>query len=207
MINKTHESYDFFVLPEGADINGVSIKCVGCNQAKLLTNFKRFGGSNRKYQTNCISCYEIYKQARGKSNVCKSNVYKSNVCRNKARIYRRAYLASNPGAKIGSMLRNRIYTAIRNSKTYKGKKAPLLTGCSFPKLKDHLERQFKRGMTWSNHGKWHIDHIIPCAAFDLTDPEQQKQCFHYTNLQPLWAKENRTKGSRIKGPVQMSIAI
>ena len=57
---------------------------------------------------------------------------------------------------------------------------------------------FKTGMTRENHGKvWHIDHIIPCASFDLTDPDQQKKCFHYTNLQPLWAKENLIKGVKI----------
>jgi hypothetical protein len=52
-------------------------------------------------------------------------------------------------------------------------------------------------MTFDNFGKWHIDHIIPCASFDLTKPEQQRQCFHYTNLQPLWAFENLSKGSKI----------
>ena len=48
-------------------------------------------------------------------------------------------------------------------------------------------------MTRENHGECHYDHMRPCASFDLTDPEQQKQCFHYTNLQPLWAKDNPSK--------------
>jgi hypothetical protein len=52
-------------------------------------------------------------------------------------------------------------------------------------------------MTRENHGIWHIDHITPCTAFDLTDPEQQKKCFHYTNLQPLWASDNIRKGNKI----------
>ena len=51
-------------------------------------------------------------------------------------------------------------------------------------------------MTWQNYGDgWHIDHIHPCAAFDLTDPEQQKACFHWSNLQPLWAIDNFRKSS------------
>jgi hypothetical protein len=62
-------------------------------------------------------------------------------------------------------------------------------------LRAHLEHQFKDGMTWDNHGEWHIDHIKPCVQFDLTDPEQQKECFHYTNMQPLWAFENQSKGA------------
>jgi hypothetical protein len=57
----------------------------------------------------------------------------------------------------------------------------------------HLKDHFLPEMNWDNYGAWHIDHIRPCASFDLTDPEQQKQCFHYTNLQPLWAADNIRK--------------
>ena len=62
---------------------------------------------------------------------------------------------------------------------------------------NHLEKSFKPGMTRKNHGKWHIDHIKPCSSFDLTKPSEQRECFHYTNLQPLWASENLAKGSKI----------
>ena len=74
-----------------------------------------------------------------------------------------------------------------------------LTGCTIKELMIHIEKQFEPGMTWDNHGlyTWHIDHKHACARFDLTDPEQQKKCFHYTNLQPLWAKDNLSKGSKI----------
>jgi len=71
-----------------------------------------------------------------------------------------------------------------------------LLGCTVEELRAHLEKQFKRGMSWSNYGRWHIDHIRPCASFDLTDPEQQRICFHYSNLQPLWAEENMRKGAK-----------
>ena len=50
------------------------------------------------------------------------------------------------------------------------------------------------GMSWENHGDWHVDHIRPCCSYDLTIEEEQKKCFHYTNLQPLWAEENLSKG-------------
>ena len=66
-------------------------------------------------------------------------------------------------------------------------------GCSIEFLKEYLEKQFKSGMNWDNYGEWHVDHIIPCVSFDLSDPEQQKKCFYYTNLQPLWAIENLEK--------------
>ncbi len=60
----------------------------------------------------------------------------------------------------------------------------------------YLEKKYKKGMTRKNYGEWHVDHIKPCASFDLTDTKQQMLCFHYTNLQPLWAKENLQKGKK-----------
>jgi len=101
--------------------------------------------------------------------------------------------------KLSQILRKRLRNGLRAQKTTKTNKTVDLIGCSFDFVKIHLEKQFKEGMTWENHGLygWHIDHIIPCASFDLTDPEQQKKCFHYTNLQPLWAAENMSKGAKI----------
>ena len=74
-----------------------------------------------------------------------------------------------------------------------------ILGCSFADFCIHLERLFHSGMKWDNYGKdgWHIDHIIPCAHFDLTQPAQVLRCFHFTNLQPLWALDNIRKGSRL----------
>ena len=74
-----------------------------------------------------------------------------------------------------------------------------LTGCDWIELRKHFESLFTEGMTWNNHGRygWHIDHITPCASFDLTDPDQQKICFHYSNLQPLWAEDNLKKGAKV----------
>lgn len=77
-----------------------------------------------------------------------------------------------------------------------------LLGCTISELRQHLENRFIGGMTWENHGLhgWHIDHIRPCASFDLTQPAQQRECFHYLNLQPLWAKDNMSKSAKW-GPV------
>jgi hypothetical protein len=74
-----------------------------------------------------------------------------------------------------------------------------LIGCSVEELKKHIESQFEPGMTWKNHTfrGWHLDHRIPCASFDLSIPEQQKQCFHYSNLQPLWAGDNLRKWAKV----------
>ena len=100
--------------------------------------------------------------------------------------------------KLKNNIRNRINLCIkRGSKT---STTVELLGCTICELRHHLEKQFKEGMTWNNHGfgkdKWHIDHIIPCANFDLTDPIQQQTCFNYTNLQPLWQHENIIKSNK-----------
>jgi len=81
----------------------------------------------------------------------------------------------------------------------KTKRTLELLGTDIETVRQHLENQFKNGMTWNNHGiiGWHIDHIKPCSSFDLTKEEEQLQCFNYTNLQPLWYYDNIVKGKRI----------
>jgi hypothetical protein len=103
-------------------------------------------------------------------------------------------LKINTNFKIICYLRNRIYYAIKNNSKFKSTLE--LLGCSIKKLKEHLQEQFTNDMSWSNYGKWHIDHIKPCASFDLSKPSEQRKCFNYTNLQPLWAKENLSKGTK-----------
>jgi len=101
--------------------------------------------------------------------------------------------------KIKCAYRNRIRLLIKTQKMKKLNHYIDLLGCTIGELKIHLESQFTDGMNWDNYGKygWHIDHIKPCASFDLTDPEEQKKCFHYSNLQPLWWIDNLKKGSKI----------
>jgi hypothetical protein len=101
--------------------------------------------------------------------------------------------------KIASNLRARVAQALKWSGVKKSAKTFELIGCTVPELRAHLETQFLPGMTWDNWTRdgWHVDHIRPCASFDLTDPEQQRACFHYTNLQPLWWEDNLRKGAKL----------
>jgi hypothetical protein len=110
--------------------------------------------------------------------------------------YRRERRIDDINFKLRYYLSNRIRGCLKLK--YKFTHFNNLLGCSVEQLKQHLEQQFKPGMSWENYGYygWHIDHIRPCASFDLSKPDKQKQCFHYTNLQPLWAKDNMSKGSR-----------
>lgn len=93
--------------------------------------------------------------------------------------------------KLRDNLRHRIYLVLKeNQKSLSTEK---LIGCSIQQLKKYLEGQFKRGMSWNNYGKWHTDHIKPCTSFDLSKASEQRKCFYYKNLQPLWAKDNLKK--------------
>ena len=123
--------------------------------------------------------------------------YKRNAKRlNKLKVkYRNKIYKNSPSFRIYTSVRTRVLTFISGKN--KSLSTSKLLGCSVEELWKHLESKFQPGMTRNNHGKWHIDHIKPCASFDLSDPEQQKICFHYTNLQPLWAIDNLKKGAKL----------
>jgi hypothetical protein len=114
---------------------------------------------------------------------------------------RRERLKTDENYKLHQRLRNRIWASLKTNGIKKAKRTIELLGITIEELKKYLESKFKPGMTWDNYGygddKWHIDHIIPCDFFDFTDPKQQESCFHYTNLQPLWQKENLLKSNKI----------
>lgn len=97
---------------------------------------------------------------------------------------------------------SRIRTAFKRERLKKPGKTMQMVGCTVGFLAAHLESQFTDGMTWENYGQWHIDHIKPCISFDLTNPEQIKLCFHWTNLQPLWAIDNLTKNAKESWPLK-----
>lgn len=97
-------------------------------------------------------------------------------------------LKTDINRKVRSYLSSRISAALLLKGTRKHKKTRELIGCSIIELRQHLESKFLPTMTWENYGKyWHIDHIIPCSSFDLSTEEEQNKCFHYSNLQPLFA--------------------
>jgi len=108
--------------------------------------------------------------------------------------YDRKRLKTDSNYKLVKLIRNRIKSVLKG--IYKSKSTIKLLGCSVEECWQHLESKFQPGMTRENHGLWHVDHIIPCAAFDLKCPVQQLACFHYTNLQPLWAIDNIKKGAK-----------
>lgn len=84
----------------------------------------------------------------------------------------------------------------------KSKRTMELLGCTIEQFRAHLESQFKDGMTWDNYGYkgWHVDHLTPCTHFNMALESDQRKCFHWTNLAPLWGTENSRKGNRYVSP-------
>lgn len=182
-----------------------SKRCRSCNEIKSLCDFSI---SNHGVYPNCHDCRkaksrETLKKFRGTGrNKAIQERYKNS---DKYKEYKKRKW-NDPQYKLRESLRNRTRLALQGQK--KSKKTEQLVGITFNDLKKYLESKFKKGMTWDNYGKyWHVDHIIPCAAFDLSKPEEQQKCFHYSNLQPLEAKKNFSKGARILEPIQLTMTV
>lgn len=177
------------------------------NYTKLLrkNNPERFRAYHKSYKDkNPERVLELRKLSyhRRRKKILDWN--KAWYLRNKKRViqqkseYERKRVANDPSFKCQKMLRNRIIEVLKRQRSIKSLRTKELIGCDRQFLVQWIESKFTLGMTWENHGYngWHIDHIRPCASFDLTDVEQQKLCFNYTNLQPLWAKDNKIKGAK-----------
>lgn len=150
------------------------------NKESCLKKMKDYRALNAEwYQSYNVKYYENNKER------CKENSKRS--------LYKR--IKNDDGFKIAQRLRKRMYDAMLGIS--KSKRTMDLVGCSYDELKKHIESQFTKGMTWDNYGEWHVDHIVPCALFDFTNEDDQRKCFNYKNLQPLWAKENISKGKKL----------
>jgi len=116
--------------------------------------------------------------------------------------WRKEKSITNPSFRIAKNLRQRVSRVVK--KVYKSAPTLSLLGCSLEELTKHFESLFTEGMSWDNYGNpngdhsnsWHIDHIKPCSLFDLTQEEEQRKCFHYSNLQPLWGIDNMKKSNK-----------
>lgn len=98
------------------------------------------------------------------------------------------------------------YGIIRSKGTKKSQKTETLLGCTIAFAQAHIERQFVKGMAWSNREMWHIDHYIPCSAFDLTNERQQRLCNNWRNLRPLWKKDNIKKSTKLPWDFEQRLA-
>ena len=124
----------------------------------------------------------------------KRELYKTGDYKNYNKKYAQKKRATDVNYKLKSNTSSRIRKLINKG----GIKTLNVIGCSIEELKKYLEAKFLEGMNWSNYGLkgWHIDHIKPCSSFDLTNEDELKKCFHYTNLQPLWCTDNWSKSDK-----------
>ncbi len=116
-----------------------------------------------------------------------------------SRYIKRRY-AEEPSFALSYKVRARVYQAIRRGGATKSGRTEEIVGCSFDFLRQHIERRFKGSMSWNNPGSFHIDHIVPLASFDLTDPAQLKVACNWQNLRPIPPKKNMSKGAKLPEP-------
>ncbi len=181
--------------------------CSKCNKNKELDNFYKRKNS---YRSDCKACKKELdkkwttsnreRRAKTAKEWCNNNLdyrkewgRKNKACRNE---YYNKQRKENTNFRIAGNLRNRLNMAIRNNQKVGSAVRDL--GCPIKEFKKHLEAQWQPGMSWDNYGLygWHIDHIVPLCKFDLKNREELFKAVHYTNLQPLWAKENLSKGGK-----------
>ena len=115
--------------------------------------------------------------------------------RKQQREYNRNKRITDPIFLAKSRFRGRLRKMLERKKFTRKSRTAQIIGCSWEDLRKHIESQFVDGMTWENRNLWHIDHIIPMASAKTIE-ELEKLC-HYTNLQPLWAKDNMSKGAKL----------
>ena len=119
------------------------------------------------------------------------------VCNALSKKYYQERMCEAGSWKVLHSYRARLVGALKKQNLKKSEKTFDLTGCSYKELIEYLESKFLPGMTWANHGqgpgKWQVDHIKPCGSFDLSASEQRFECFHFSNLQPLWEEDHRVK--------------
>ncbi len=158
-------------------------------------NKKRINERRREIRYSKIEEVRAYKRKHRDDNRDKYKKYQKN--------YKHKKYYSDENYRLKMIIKSRIRTAIKTCNGTKNNTTLELLGCSIKFIKNHLQSKFKKGMSWKNYGngkyKWNLDHVIPCAYFDLTKQKEQEKCFHWSNLQPLWQEDNIKKGSVYNG--------
>lgn len=176
--------------------------CRGCRQYRAPKEFENNNpwATKRRHQ-RCAECRATSNRRRDpERHRARTREYllKPGVAERR-RAHRIAQEKANDALRILRNCRSRIRSSLRmyrSGRVHKCAKSMTLLGSpSWEVFRDHIERQFQMGMTWGNYGKWHLDHRIPCAAFDIRNPEEQRMCFHYKNLQPMWGADNLSKSA------------
>lgn len=193
-------------------------KCIDCKLEKTRDCFNKHRDRTDGFQDFCRECSKIRWQkkiaggyAEKHRESARNDYYKNREQRKKkANEYyyankevvlkkqlakQKERLQQDPEYRLSRRLRNRLYYALKRKSWKKNTKFAEYIGCTLEELKLHLEKQFVDGMSWENMGLWHVDHKIPLVSAQ-NEEEMYKLC-HYSNLAPMWAKENIKKGSKV----------
>ena len=173
--------------------------CTVCGETKLLGEYHKKKGGKYGRASMCKVCRKAYMKAYEQTEARKAKkkkymkVYMKTYSQTEARkAYHKAYMKNryktDPVFKLHNILSSGFRKWIKgNTKTCKTEQ---YVCCSYQELLEHLESQFDEGMSWENQGEWHIDHFKAQSRFDPTIEEEKYKCWHYTNLQPMWAEMN-----------------
>ena len=164
---------------------------------RRLENPEKYREKDRKYEAKNRDKINKRKNNYTKKNLEQVKLYRNEWQKNnrkKTAFYRRKWLASNEIANIADRYRRRLNYVINKFGLIKRKTSMKILGCSFNEFKIHIEKQFLKGMTWENRSEWHIDHIVPISS--AKTEEDVIKLNHYTNLRPLWAKDNLIKSNK-----------
>lgn len=186
--------------------SGYRSKCKSClneeQTIRRLNNIDKYKATRKKYYEANIEKMRAEKVEYYKNNKEAKALYDIEYReKNKERIaaYKKKWDKKKTETdivyKIKKNLRRRVHHAL-NGDT-KSQATMNLLGCTPEYFKEYIESLFLEGMSWDNYGEWHIDHILPCFTFDLSIPEQQEQCFHYSNQRPLWKTDNLKRPKKI----------
>lgn len=182
--------------------DGFSYICKLCRNDQFKKyrqeNKEKINDKNKKYYQENKEKVKAYKKKyrlENRDKLSKKNKLYKTLNREKINQRRNQSRSCNIQQRIKHSLRARLWSAVKGVNKSNG--TMQLVGCDINILIKYIEGLFLEGMSWNNYGKWHIDHIRPCSSFDLSDTEQQKICFNYKNLQPLWAEDNLRKGDKV----------
>lgn len=194
-------SLDLFPLEKRHDRMVASCRCRVCTAARYRA---RTDEQQARYLANARARYDPAAAAQDYQDNKEWHRAKNRRYTEKPEVKARktARYSTDVQFKVASVLRGRLRVALAWVKAQKTGHTLDLLGCTIDDFIKHIEAQWESGMSWQNHGRyrvggpmtWHVDHIRPCASFDLTDPAQQRACFHWSNMQPLWADDNHRKG-------------
>ena len=191
-------------------VDVISRICLACNRERNFSTFGKKKIGKYGFRSNCKECEaDISRRRRHQSPEKRKEIARRWIELNREKrraIVRRAQAKSllNPVNRLKAVLRKQLVEILNNKGIRKTESALFLVGCTLEELKDHIEHRFSPGMNWTNYGlytrknplRWNIDHIIPIAAFDLNDLVERRRCFHFTNLRPLWGRDNILKSNK-----------